>query len=107
MSDDEYEEKYIDGIAAAKRATIVWTPWMGDWFVSHSPRNGNSNAEGTWDHWVNLALSILQHPATEIVRPDIHAGVRGLEVHELYSESERNLTADEIERLFVSPEEEN
>lgn len=98
--DDDYEEKYIKGLAGAKRCTIAWTPWMGDWFVSRSPRNGNSNAEGSWEHWTELALSILQHPATALVRPDVHAAVQGVEVHSRYSETERPLSDEEIERLF-------
>jgi len=96
----DYEEKYIEGIASAKRCTIVWTPWMGDWFVSNSPRNGNSNAEGTWDHWVSLALSILQHPMTEVVRPGAHAAVQGVENANLYSESQRELTDAELATLL-------
>lgn len=95
-----YEEKYIEGIVSAKRCAIVWTPWMGDWFTSHSPRNGNSNAEGTWDHWVSLALSILQHPMTEVVRPEAHAAVREVENIEFYDESARELSDDELDRLL-------
>lgn len=95
-----FEEKYVTRIKSSKRATIVHTPWMGDWFVSHSPRNGNSHAEGTWDHWVQLALSILQHPATAIVRPEAHEAVSGVENTDLYGESNRDLTDDEIDRLF-------
>jgi len=110
MSEDfsqDFEEKSIYGIKEAKRASIVWTPWMGDWFVSHSPRNGNSNAEGTWDHWVQVALSILQHPATEIVRPEVHAAVKDLPNTDLYSESTRLLDDDELRRLFVTPNEDD
>lgn len=97
----DYEEKYIKGIAATKRASIVWTPWMGDWFTSHSPRNGNCNAEGSWGHWVQVALSILQHPATELVRPDVHAAVVDLKNAAQYSETDRPLTDDEIQTLFA------
>lgn len=97
---DEFEEKDIRGIRSSKRASIVWAPWMGDWFVSHSPRNGNSNAEGTWDHWVQIAVSILQHPATAVVRPDAHAAVSGLQNTAFYSESTRVLTEDELPGLF-------
>lgn len=98
MSD--YDEQYVKGIASSKRASIVWTPWMGDWFVSHSPRNGNSNAEGTWDHWVQIAVSILQHPATAIVRPEAHKAVSGLANTNFYSESNRELTDEEVADLF-------
>lgn len=98
MSD--FDPQYIKGINGSKRATVVWAPWMGDWFVSHSPRNGNSNAEGTWDHWVQVALSILQHRATAIVRPEAFAAVKDIKNTNLYSESARSLTDDEIARLF-------
>lgn len=58
-----------DVFKAAKRLGIQRCPWMGDWFVSWSPRNSNSNAEGTWFHWVNLAKFILSHEATSAVSP--------------------------------------
>lgn len=96
----DFDEKYIKGIVTAKRCAIVWTPWMGDWFVSHSPRNGNSNAEGTWDHWVSLALSILQHPMTEIVRPEAHSAVEGVKNIKFYDESARDLTDEDIARFL-------
>ena len=100
----DFDGRPIKGIASSKRASIEWTPWMGDWFVSHSPRNGNNNAEGTWDHWVQVALSILQHPATEIVRPEAHAAVKGLTNTDFYDESDRRLTDEEVERLFGGEE---
>ena len=96
----DMNEQYIKGVRSSKRASIVWTPWMGDWFVSHSPRNGNEHAEGTWDHWVQVALSILQHPATAIVRPEAHAAVAGVENTDYYTESGRNLSDDELGNLF-------
>jgi len=96
----DYDEVFVPGIKGVKRATVVWTPWMGDWFVSFSPRNGNNNAEGTWDHWAQIALSILQHPATQIVRPEAHAAVQGVENTDFYDESNRTLTDDELQRLF-------
>jgi hypothetical protein len=99
-NDYGYNEQYIKGIVEAKRCGIVWTPWMGDWFASHSPRNGNSNAEGPWDHWVSLALSILQHPMTEVVRPEAHTAVQGVENVKFYSEAARSLTDDELSRLL-------
>lgn len=95
-----YDEKYINELKSTKRADVVWTPWMGDWFISHSPRNGNSNAEGPWDHWVQLALSILQHPATELVRPEVHTAVSGLENTDQHTETVRDLTEDELNLLF-------
>ena len=98
MPDMNYQ--HIKGLRSSKRASIVWTPWMGDWFVSYSPRNGNENAEGTWDHWVQVALSIIQHPATAIVRPEAHAAVEQVENTDYYSESGRDLSDDEVESLF-------
>ena len=97
---NEYEEQHIRGIKSSKRASIVWTPWMGDWFVSHSPRNGNEHAEGTWDHWVQVAVSILQHPATAIVRPEAHEAVADVTNTDFYSESGRDLSNEEVEALF-------
>lgn len=96
----DMNEQHIKGLRSSKRASIVWTPWMGDWFVSHSPRNGNEHAEGTWDHWVQVALSILQHPATAIVRPEAHAAVERVKNTDYYSESGRVLSDDELGRLF-------
>lgn len=67
---DSFEE--IPEIGAAKRLGIQRCPWMGDWFVAWSSRNGNQNGEGTWHHWVNLAAAILSHPATKIVAPELY-----------------------------------
>ena len=100
MINDDAAEVYIAEIPAAKRIAVRWAFWMGDWFVSHSPRNGNSNAEGPWDHWVYLAVAILQHPATAITRPDAHAAAQGLEVRDYYDEVDRGLTDAELARLF-------
>lgn len=88
---------------AAKRCGMEWTPWMGDWFVSYSPRNGNSNSEGTWDHWVDLALMILRDPLTEIVRPEAHAAVANVAPIGFYDESARHLTDAEIAARFREP----
>lgn len=88
-----YDEEPI--IDAAKRLGLAWTPWMGDWFVSYSPRNGNSNAEGTWEHWVTLAQLILNDPMTQLVRPEVYQAVPV--PPDRYSETERKLTDDELE----------
>lgn len=96
----EYDEQCVPGVTSAKRVTIVHTPWMGDWFVSHSPRNGNSNAEGPWSHWVDLALSILQHEFTGLVRPELREAVKGHELRNYYSESDRDLTEEEIAKVM-------
>ncbi len=95
---DDYTE--VHALSAAKRLGLDWTPWMGDWFVSWSPRNSNSNAEGTWEHWTELAIRILQHQATALVRPDAHAAVDGLPLLDPYDETKRYLTDDEVAALF-------
>lgn len=83
-----------------KRCGMQWAPWMGDWFTSYSPRNGNNSAEGSWDHWVDLAIKILHDPLTEIVRPEAHKVGRTLAVHDFYSESNRTLTDEELAERF-------
>jgi hypothetical protein len=101
MNDDweQFEEVPLDD-GSSKRCGVSWAPWMGDWFISYSPRNGNSNAEGTWDHWTQLAIAILQHDATAIVRPEAHEAVKNLTNTSYYSESGRQLEKEELERLF-------
>lgn len=98
----EYEEQFIKGLAYTKRVGIVWTPWMGDWFTSYSPRNSNSNAEGPWEHWVEMALSVLKHPATKLVRPEVYDAVKDILVNRRYDDADRYLTDDELETLFRS-----
>lgn len=70
MSEPDFTE--TDVVQAGKRLGIRRPHWMGDWFNSWSPRNDNSNAEGTWHHWCNLSAYILSHPATKIVAPELH-----------------------------------
>lgn len=94
----QYEE--VEAIEAGKRLGLRWAPWMTDWFVSWSPRNGNEHAEGYWDHWVDLAVKILQDPLTGLVRPDAHEAVAGLEPCNFYSEANRILTAEELAERF-------
>lgn len=86
---------------AGKRLGVQWASWMGDWFVSLSPRNDNSNAEGEWDQWVDLALHILQDPLTAIVRPDARAAVAELPTFNFYSGANRKLTAAELSARFT------
>jgi hypothetical protein len=95
---ESFEE--IETISAAKRCGLNWNPWMGDWFTSHSPRNDNHNAEGTWDHWVDLAVKILQDPLTAIVRPEAHRAGWTLAVYGFYSETNRGLTDEELAERF-------
>ena len=90
------EEHVVHG--AAKRCGMTWAPWMGDWFNAYSPRNGNSNAEGSWEHWVTLAQLILNDPLTAIVRPEVFQAVPV--PPRRYDETERNLTDDELEARF-------
>jgi hypothetical protein len=83
----DYDE--VPVIQAAKRCGMQWTPWMGDWFTSWSPRNDNNNAEGTWDHWVDLAIGILQDPLTGLVRPEAAEVAKRLKLVGFYSEHGR------------------
>lgn len=96
----DYEE--IAAISGGKRCGVQWAPWMGDWFVSWSPRNSNSNAEGSWDHWVDLAVKILQDPLTAKVRPEAHEVAKALKVYDFYDETNRDLTEDELRDRFAS-----
>lgn len=86
--------------SGGKRLSIERSEWLNDWFVSHSPRNSNSNAEGPWDHWVDLAIQILQHPATELVYPEAHAAVKDVVSRNFYSGTGRDLTQTECDELF-------
>jgi hypothetical protein len=83
-----------------KRCGLQWTPWMGDWFTSWSPRNDNSHAEGHWDHWVDLALEILRDPMTAKVRPTAHAAVAGVEPVGFYTETGVDLSCDDLAERF-------
>jgi len=77
---------------------------MDDWFVAYSPRNGHDvPAEGPWAHWVDLALSILQHPLTGHVRPEVRAAVADFEVFNFYDETNADLTTKQIEQEIGSP----
>lgn len=87
-----------DVATAGKRCGLVWTPWMGDWFTSSSPRNGNSHAEGPWDHWVDLALMILGDPLTQIVRPEAY--LPNPAVRDFYDEAGRDLSDEELRQRF-------
>ncbi len=104
---DSLDFQEVAAIGAAKRCGVQWTPWMGDWFTSWSPRNGNNNAEGTWEHWVNLALGILDDPLTKVVAPKVHAAARE---HlpplnpDTYSDTERALTYAELMQRFRKEE---
>lgn len=102
----DYEDH--PAIGAAKRLGIRWTPAMGDWFTSWSPRASSSTGEGPWEHWIELALAILQHPFTRIVRPDVAGVVQRypaeLERRHPYDETHRSLTTDELAEMFVDPE---
>jgi hypothetical protein len=77
---------------------IRWAPWMGDWFVSWSPRN--SDIEGTWDHWIDLSLLILSDPLTEIVRPAVYMPLVAKKVVGFGAESHRYLTYAELRARF-------
>lgn len=94
----DFDEIPVHG--SAKRLGVQWTPWMGDWFTSWSPRNSNNHGEGTWDHWVDLALMILSDPMTEIVRPGAYAPKAAKFVQNFYDESGRKLTDEELATRF-------
>lgn len=98
MAHSEYEE--VATLSGGKRCGVQWTPWMGDWFTSWSPRNSNNHAEGPWDHWVDLAIQILQDPMTALVRPEAHKLAKGMEVKDFYTETGRDLTDAELEARF-------
>ena len=49
-------------ITAGRRLAICRSEYLGDWYISWSPRNDNQNAEGPWDEWVALAHAILAVP---------------------------------------------
>ena len=98
---EQFEE--VEAAEAGKRLGVNWAPWMGDWFVSHSPRNGNSNAEGEWDQWVDLACKILRDPLTAITRPDAHAvavGAEALEPKDYYTGADVTLTKEQLAKRF-------
>lgn len=86
--------------ASGKRCGLQWAPWMGDWFTSWSPRNGNSHAEGPWDHWVDFALKILQDPMTAKVRPEAHAAVKDIPTQQFYDESHVELSDEDLVARF-------
>lgn len=90
----------IAALSAGKRCGVQWTPWMADFFTSWSPRNDNNNAEGPWDHWVDLALQILRDPMTALVRPEAHTAVADIEPADFYTEVNRALTNEELELRF-------
>lgn len=94
-----YEEVPVHG--SGKRCGVQWDPWMGDWFNSWSPRNGNSNAEGPWDHWIDLALGILSDPMTKIVRPEAYIERDQAGIKDFYSEADRTLTDEELAARFA------
>lgn len=99
---EDFEE--LSAVQAGKRCGVQWTPWMGDWFTSWSPRNDNNNAEGPWDHWVDLAVRILRDPLTAKVRPEAHALAQQLQPCDFYSETNRDLTDDELRDRFAGDE---
>jgi len=86
--------------SGGKRLGMERSEWLNDWFMSFSPRNSNSNAEGPWDHWADLAVQILRHPATAVTWPDAHAAVQHLEPRNFYAEAGRPLTEAECDELF-------
>lgn len=83
---------------AGKRLGVQWTPWMGDYFQSWSPRNDNCNGEGPWDQWIDLALKILGDPLTKIVRPE--AWMENPAVKNFYDEAATYLSTTDLRKRF-------
>jgi hypothetical protein len=102
MTPEDYERaaggfSEIETIQAGRRCGVWHAPWMGDWFTSWSPRNGNNNAEGPWEHWVDLAIQILRDPMTAKVRPEAHELAQQFQP----GASERLLTDEELLERFA------
>lgn len=95
---DEFVE--VGVFTAGKRCGVQYCPWMGDWFTSWSPRNSNSNAEGQWAHWVNLAAFILSHKATEAVCPSLYRPDLVFDPN-LYTGG-NTLTEEQIKEFFLA-----
>lgn len=89
-------------IRAAKRCGLSWAPQSGDWFVAWSPRNGNTNAEGPWNHWATLAALILSNPLTAKSAPGLYRP--DLKPAEVHTENPNPLTDQEIAEAFVVKE---
>lgn len=108
MSDEEWIERqgYAEPpvINAAKRLGVTWAPWMGDWFVAHSPRNNNTHGEGYWEHWVVLALRILADPLTKASWPEAHALVEGFDIPNVYSGCDRPVSIAALRARFEEDE---
>ena len=51
-------EKII--VKAGRRLALQKSDYQDDWYMSHSPRNDNGNAEGSWEEWVAFAKNILE-----------------------------------------------
>jgi hypothetical protein len=101
MSYLEFRE--VPVFASGKRCGVQWAHWMDDWFTSWSPRNSNNNAEGPWDHWVDLALMILQDPMTAKVRPEAQAAVKNVQTKDFYDEADTYLTEEDLAERFKTP----
>ncbi|BET51790.1 hypothetical protein RGQ21_67720 [Kitasatospora aureofaciens] len=87
-------------LEAGKRLAVQRSDFLRDWFVSYSPRNCSEYAEGPWEHWVDLAVKILQDPLTAITRPEAHELSKQLEVMDYYSDANRYLTDEELIERF-------
>lgn len=58
-------------ISGAKRANIVHSDWLDDWWVGHG-KDESCQFEGSWADMANFASKILSHPNTEKVAPDLY-----------------------------------
>lgn len=51
--------KPVTYFSAGRRLAMHQSEWLPSFYVSYSPRNDNSNAEGPWEEWVDLARQII------------------------------------------------
>jgi len=103
---DDFEMTDIDGLADTKRAGIVHVG-RGDFFAAQNFHAGTNGGEGTWDQWCQIALSILQHPATQVVRPEAWEAVQGLANTSYYGLDEGlELSDEQVARFFPAEEDE-
>jgi len=99
---DTFEE--ISVTSSGKRCGVWHDPWMGDWFTSWSPRNDNSNAEGPWAHWADLAVRILRDPMTAIVRPEAHQLAQQLEPRDFHGDADVYVSDEQLIERFTQAE---
>lgn len=55
--------------SGAKRANIVKSDWLGDWFVGYG-KDQSCQFEGTWWDMICFARNVLANPNTEMCAPE-------------------------------------